>query len=261
MGSVKRVRHGDITHSSEKMYPIGDTLNYRIFIEGNGGKTIITAITRGIAFIGGECPHPEQCRRLLASALERHETPCSLLVVAADSGLIAAEAAGVAPDWVVGDMDSLDTQARLARYPPERVIRYPADKDYTDTELALALLWEQGAQETWLIGGGGGRLDHLFAIRALFERERCPDRWIARNVDSYCLREQQQISLSLPCGSLVSLFPLGAGPWNARSRGLKWPLDGLRWNRGFFGVSNVAESRDISVYSDAGRFLVIANHE
>ncbi|MDR1400411.1 MAG: thiamine diphosphokinase [Treponema sp.] len=230
-------------------------------IKGNGGKTIITTITHGIAFIGGECLRPEQCRRLLASVLERQETRRSLLVVAADSGLIAAEAAGIAPDWIVGDMDSLDTQARLARYPPERVIRYPVDKDYTDTELALALLWEQGAQEIWLIGGGGGRLDHLFAIRTLFERERCPDRWITRNADSHCLREQQQMSLSLPRGSLVSLFPLGEGPWNVRSLGLKWPLDGLRWDRGFFSLSNVAETGDISVYVDTGRFLVIDSHE
>jgi thiamine pyrophosphokinase len=221
---------------------------------------LATLIKRGIAFIGGEGPRPEQCQRLLAApnlASPTQLTQFPTLIVAADSGLIAAEAAGITPDWVVGDMDSLDDPARLARYPPERVIRYPTDKDYTDTELALALLWEHGAEETWLIGGGGGRLDHLFTIRARFERERCPDRWITGTADSYCLREQRPLALSLSQGSLVSLFPLGAGPWSARSHGLKWPLDGLRWDRGFFGVSNIAESGEVSVYSDAGRFLAL----
>jgi thiamine pyrophosphokinase len=211
----------------------------------------------GIAFIGGEGPEPEQCRRLAAEAAEKPETRGRPLVAAADSGLIRAEAAGIRPDWIVGDMDSIDTQERLAQYPPDRVMRYPAEKDYTDTELALELLWNQGARETWLIGGGGGRLDHLFALRALFEREQCPDRWITRNEDIRCLREQQRICLRLPRGSLVSLFPLGAGPWRAHSSGLKWPLDRVAWNRGYSGISNLAESEALSVYTESGRFLLV----
>ncbi|MDR1047758.1 MAG: hypothetical protein LBL64_08270, partial [Treponema sp.] len=89
----------------------------------------------------------------------------------------------------------------------------------------------------------GGRVDHLFAIRALFERERCPDRWITAGEDMFCVNEGQSLSRSLPPGSLVSVFPLGEGPWRALSRNLKWPLDRLSWNRGFFGVSNRAEAQ------------------
>jgi thiamine pyrophosphokinase len=179
------------------------------------------------------------------------------LIVAADSGLVAAEAAGIRPDWIVGDMDSLDDTRRLEKYPADRILRYKVDKDYTDTELALALLWEHGAEETWLLGGGGGRLDHLLAIRALFERERCPDVWVTENATTYYRLEGTERRCSLPQGSLVSLFPLGAGAWRARSSGLKWPLDGLTWDRGFFGVSNVAERGDFAVSAESGRFLMV----
>jgi thiamine pyrophosphokinase len=201
---------------------------------------------RGIVFIGGRGPGPGLSRALAEGAD---------LIAAADSGLIAAEAAGVRPHWVLGDMDSLDDPRRLDRYPPERVLRYPPDKDYTDTELALAFLWERGCDETWIIGGGGGRLDHLFAIRSLFERQPCPDRWLTAGEDVRCL--SGEASFEAPPDRMVSVFPLGGGPWAAKSRGLRWPLEGLPWNRGFFGISNTAPGGSFSIKAEQGRFMVI----
>ena len=209
---------------------------------------------RGIAFIGGESPCPEALRKIAEGAD---------ILAAADSGLVACEGAGLRPDWVLGDMDSLDDPGRLEKYSPERVRRYPCDKDFTDTELALALLEENGCDEIWLAGGGGGRTDHLFAIRSLFERNDPPDRWFPGSGASEggeeirCLKEGKILSTTLPPESLVSVFPLGAGPWEAESSGLKWPLNGLSWERGFFGVSNVALNGPFEIRSFRGRFMVI----
>jgi thiamine pyrophosphokinase len=203
---------------------------------------------RGILFTGGEGPGSEKSRSLAQGAA---------LIVAADSGLIRAEAAGLRPDWILGDMDSLDDPGRLAAYPPDRVLTYPRDKDYTDTELGFSFLSKKGCDDIWIIGGGGGRIDHLFAVRSLFERETCPARWITAGEDIYCLNAPGELALSMGAGELVSVFPLGGGPWKARSAGLKWPLDGLSWTRGFFGLSNEAETGDFSVRAEAGRFMVI----
>jgi thiamine pyrophosphokinase len=200
----------------------------------------------GIGFIGGEGPSPELGAKLAAG---------SDLIAAADSGLVAAEAAGLRPDWIVGDMDSLGDLRRLDAYPESRVIRCPRDKDETDTELLLALLWEQGCDEAWLVGGGGGRLDHLLGIQALFEREKSPDRWITAAEDIRRIREGQ--TLEMERGGPVSVFPLGTGPWEAKSRGLRWPLAGLPWKRGFFGISNVASARGFSIRAARGFFLAI----
>jgi thiamine pyrophosphokinase len=203
---------------------------------------------RGILFTGGEGPEPETCRHLSAGPV---------LIAAADSGLAAAEEAGIRPDWIVGDMDSLDDLHRLETYPPERIRMQSRDKDYTDTELGFSLLREQGCDEIWILGGGGGRTDHLFAIRSLFEREHSPFRWITAGEDIYCLEGPGTLSRSLEPGGLLSVFPLGAGPWEAQSRGLKWPLGGLPWNQGFFGLSNEAEAGDFSIRALAGRFMII----
>jgi thiamine pyrophosphokinase len=177
---------------------------------------------------------------------------------------MAAENAGIQPDWICGDMDSLDDLGRLEKYPAERVIRYPCDKDYTDTELALSLLWEKGCDEVWILGGGGGRVDHIFALRALFERDRFPRRWCTAAEDIFAVQAPAVFESGLLFGAEnavpgapVSVFPLGPGPWKASSSGLQWPLDNLSWNRGFFGLSNRSTGEVFSIKAEAGRFMVI----
>ncbi|MDR2793361.1 MAG: thiamine diphosphokinase [Treponema sp.] len=203
---------------------------------------------RGIAFIGGESPAPDICRSAASGAG---------LIVAADAGLITAEQAGITPDWIVGDMDSVD-ESRLAGYGSERIIRYRADKDCTDTELALRLLWDKGCVHTALIGGGGGRIDHLLAIRALFERRPSPDRWITGREILYRIQSPETLELRLKPKSLVSVFPCAETHGRARSRGLQWTLDALEWKKGFFGISNVAVNGNCAVSAEKGAFLVIA---
>jgi thiamine pyrophosphokinase len=219
----------------------------------------------GVVFIGGEGPPPEISRPLAARAD---------ILAAADSGLVAAEAAGFSPRWIIGDMDSVGDLSRLDAYPPERVLRYPHEKDYTDTELALFLLWDKGCDEVWILGGGGGRVDHLFALRALFERDRFPRRWVTAADDIWALEAQDVLTLAsagrgpqgrgagkravnFVRGTTVAAAPLGNGPWKAASGGLKWPLDDVLWNRGFFGASNEASEGELSVKVERGRFMIL----
>ena len=217
----------------------------------------------GIAFTGGEGPDPEQIRRVLGEGdrgLGYEVRGLYPLLVAADSGLMLAEAAGLRPHWIIGDMDSLDNE-RLNAYPPECVIRHAADKDFTDTELALSLLREKGCDETWVIGGGGGRIDHLFGIRELFEGGHYPVRWITAAEDIYCIDSGgsagSSLTFGLEQGSVVSVLILGAGPWKAQSSGLKWPLLPVSWKRGMTGISNIAVDTKIEIKAEQGRFMVV----
>lgn len=85
--------------------------------------------------------------------------------IAADRGLEAFDAAGMEPDMLIGDMDSVSPQV-LARYESRlSADRLNCIKDDTDGEYALNLALEKGATEITLLGALGGRLDHaLFAI-------------------------------------------------------------------------------------------------
>jgi len=219
----------------------------------------------GLLFTGGEGPEPQHINTIMeeANAVSGGE----LVLVAADSGLLLAQGSGAEVDWIIGDMDSLDEHdknglRRLDAYPPERVICHPHDKDFTDTELAFSLLREKNCGTIWIIGGGGGRLDQLFGIRSLFERDDPPERWITAADDIRCIGAVNSLvsELSVSHNSPlcpVSVFPLGCGPWEAESSGLKWPLAGLPWARDFIAISNEAPDGTFTITVRQGRFLVM----
>ncbi len=80
------------------------------------------------------------------------------LLIAADGGLCACQAAGVVPDVILGDFDS------LGHVPSgDNVLRWPEMKDDTDMMLAIRLGLEKGYRTFYLYGGCGGRFDHTLA--------------------------------------------------------------------------------------------------
>lgn len=89
------------------------------------------------------------------------------LKISADCGYSNAKRLGAVPDFAVGDFDSAD----LSELPREtEVIEVPAEKDFTDTQLAVEVAIERGASSITIIGGLSGRLDHTMANLSLLER-------------------------------------------------------------------------------------------
>lgn len=96
------------------------------------------------------------------------ELPAELiegLVIAADRGLDYCLKAGITPKYAVGDFDS----ARCSVPDGVERITAPAEKDDTDTALAVKVGLERGCEEFRLFCALGGRLDHSFAnIQTLY---------------------------------------------------------------------------------------------
>lgn len=157
-------------------------------------------------FIGGTFPQKQRALPYLAS--------CSTFFVA-DSGLSICDAYGIAPNLLIGDFDSVD-KTLLLRYDAVPQKKFPKDKDFSDTELALkyaayfATLVDKkdgiekictlddnlilstnfcGQEELILVGGSGGRIDHLFAIKELFASNLYPNLWLTEENAIYCLEE------------------------------------------------------------------------
>lgn len=201
---------------------------------------------RVLLVTGGETPP----RAALAPLFRSFRAVC-----AADSGLEVVHDWGLSPTLIVGDMDSLTRPELLTRYPAARIVRFDRAKDETDTELGIRLLSEAGEVEIIMVGGGGGRLDHLLAVRALFERALRPREW-------WTARERvvlvdRTFETNLPPGTTVSVFPLAEGAKGMRSTGLRWPLDGLCWGPGDFGISNEAPTGRIRVEPGTGALLIV----
>jgi thiamine pyrophosphokinase len=200
---------------------------------------------QALVVTGGDCPSYEVIRRLS----ERAD-----LIIAADSGLEACLSAGIEPDFVVGDFDSVQ-QKSLAQIPKDKILHFPEDKEYTDTELAIELAHNHGAYDIALAGGGAGRLDHLLAVRALFERKNPIQEWHTAQESAFFLPSGHGLRFSAVASLVVSVFPLSKGAKGMHSTGLKWPLDGLKWNSGHFGVSNKSVAPEVEI--DAGQEPVI----
>ena len=205
---------------------------------------------KGVVITGGSAPPPDTVR------LWSEEAQC---IIAADSGLATAVACGLKPDRVVGDFDSLPSPSLLDGIDESRIERHPRDKDFTDTELALSAARAEGCDEVVIIGGGGGRMDHLIGILSLFDRDPAPVAWVTDR--SVLQNVTQQIEITGETGNVVSFFPLGCSPCRARSHGLRWPLDGLTWKRGDIGVSNELVGNSARVQIVSGRLLLVRELE
>ncbi len=88
------------------------------------------------------------------------------LTIAADSGYSNAKALGDSVQILVGDLDSLD-QSKIDGKP--EIITVPAEKDFTDTQLAVETALKRGADDIVIIGGISGRLDHTLSNLAILK--------------------------------------------------------------------------------------------
>ena len=87
-------------------------------------------------------------------------------VIAADGGFCHLRNAGIKPDVLIGDFDS------LGHIPDDvdEVMQLPPEKDLTDTQVAVDLAIEKGADEIVIVGSTAGRLDHALSNLAILEK-------------------------------------------------------------------------------------------
>lgn len=206
---------------------------------------------QAVIVLGGDAPGAE----LLKSCMRDAD-----LVIAADSGLAAFDAAGLEPDLLVGDMDSVP-QEILNKYEgrlPEH--RLQCIKDDTDGVDALDLAIARGASQITLLGALGGRLDHALANVMLLVRAQ------RKGVKAEILSETVRISrvdgyafLSGAKGDTVSFLPLGRAE-GVTLRGFFYPLDHAVLECDYpLGVSNVVADDSAEAEVESGD-LILFHH-
>ena len=154
-------------------------------------------------------------------------------VVAADSGADVLMDMGIVPDAVIGDMDSISPKVRAAL--PDGVVHHIAEQDTTDFDKCLRNI---AAPLVVALGFLGARLDHQLAVLTVLSR-RADQRVMLIGQSDIVAICPPNLSLDLPAGTRVSLFPMG--PVTGRSTGLRWPIDGIDFApNGRVGTSNEA---------------------
>jgi thiamine pyrophosphokinase len=188
------------------------------------------------------------------------------LIIAADGGAHHCVAAGLWPNVVVGDMDSITTSLiKELREHETQLILYPQNKDQTDLELALSLAAKKGYREVLLLGMFGGRLDQSLANILLLTRDEWQDLRLIISAEpdtAYLMRDQDEISLLGHPGDIVSLIPLSSLVEDVSTQGLRWSLDHADLNLGnTLSVSNEMLDTAAHVQVGAGILLLIHRDE
>lgn len=189
-----------------------------------------------------------------ADPLPQHvidRVPPSAIVLGVDSGFDLALAAGLKPNGLIGDLDSITPEGRAWAEEHVTISSHPTDKNETDTELAVAFAVGMAPDRLTLIGGGD-RLDHtIAAIGALTARgvtsiPHLDAWWNGQHVD--VLHGPNRQTLSLRPDSTLSLLVLGRPCTGVTISGVRWPLDDVKLEPAVgLGVSNEVSDTDGTV--------------
>ncbi|MGA0830118.1 MAG: thiamine diphosphokinase, partial [Nitriliruptoraceae bacterium] len=169
--------------------------------------------------------------------------------------------------WLTDIVDSVDAgELAAAEAAGARVHRHPPDKDATDLALALDLVLARavGAPggrrvEVTVIGGHGGRADHLLGNALLLGSERYAPLRLRALWGGAVLRvvRDAQVLDGAPDG-LVSLLALHGPARGVRTEGLRFALDGAELRPGSsLGLSNRMTGSTARVSLEAGVLLTV----
>ncbi|MEN9562177.1 MAG: Thiamine pyrophosphokinae, partial [Chloroflexota bacterium] len=168
---------------------------------------------RIIIFANGNLPNLEKARQLIRP---------DDFILCADGGTRHAIALGFTPNAIIGDMDSLPATFNLK---PETFIRFPADKNETDLELAINHALTFNPEAILILAALGGRMDQTLANITLLSDLRLStlDVRLTDGIEEifFC---RDQVQVGGRSGDIVSLIPWQGEVTGVFTENLRWHL-------------------------------------
>lgn len=200
-----------------------------------------------------------KCYLVGAGDFTPFEPTASDTVIAADGGLDYLLPRGIRPTLLVGDLDSLSSDA------PSDIplVRHPVKKDETDMHLCYLEGVKTGEHDFVIIGGTGGRPDHTFANYSLLlhivkdgNRAVMLDGKFAYT--AVCNGRFRISAQELPNGKGISVFAIGGRASGVFITGLEYEVRDCTLECDFpLGVSNKSIGEDVSVTVGDGALLIM----
>lgn len=183
------------------------------------------------------------------------------LVVAADGGARYALEAGIIPDLVVGDMDSLgEDLARKVEELGASLERHPVEKDKMDGHLAVMAAAERGATEADFLCAVGGKLGAVFAVPHILlaaERIGLRSTVFADWGKMFVVETRSRLATGAAHDS-ISVFPLSGTATGVTLEGMAYPLKKARLEPGdTLGFHNELVGHEARVSVEGGALLVV----
>ncbi len=179
------------------------------------------------------------------------------LLIAADGGYETAVRFGLKPDYLVGDFDSAGKGVLNKLDDHTKIIRLSAEKNETDSMIAVDIAFQNGAFDIVMLGALGRRSDHALAnmmlLKYAFDKG---GRLILE--DEYCEASLAtgKTLLAGRRGQTVSILPFGGSATVSSDDALHYPMDRLYMSESNpVGISNVFE-KDTSIIDIQGFALI-----
>ena len=177
------------------------------------------------------------------------------LVIAADGGYDTLSSLGIAPDLILGDMDSVKSKASDI----EKLV-FPVRKDETDSFLAYREGVRRGYTEFKLYGCVGGREDHTFANYSLllYAKERGHEMTLVGKCTDAFVLKNESITLSGAPYTHLSLFAFGGEAHGVSIHGAEYEAEDVTLTPSYpLGVSNRFCGKEVTVEVREGILLVM----
>lgn len=187
-------------------------------------------------------------------------------VIAVDKGMEFCRKAGIRPDEILGDFDSVDPEVKKYFDSLEIPVHvYKPEKDQTDMENAMSLALKRESREILVLGATGTRMDHVLGSISnltLPLKAGVPCSLVDAHNRIRMTAHELRIRKEEQYGKYVSILPFGGAAEGVTLEGFYYPLHDYTIEAGAaIGISNeiVAEEARISI--SAGTLLVIESRD
>jgi thiamine pyrophosphokinase len=200
---------------------------------------------------GGQRPSRELIEKELAD---------SDVVICADSGANCLYEYKIMPHILVGDFDSIDKKVfSFFETSHCKVERFPKEKDYTDTELAMCRAIEYGADEICFLGCTGSRIDHMMGnIGLLLKALNVKVNAKLKDDNNTLILTDKPLCIKGNKGMNFSLIAYGDNVSEVTIEGAKYPLHKYNLKLGEpIGISNEFLEEEVEITFTKGLLLII----
>lgn len=177
-------------------------------------------------------------------------------IICADGGANSAKKLGIIPDYIIGDLDSIDKSVLKYFHKKSRIIQIKRQND-TDVEKCLKFAIKNKFSEVILLGVTGDRLDHTICNLGIIVKFFNKIKMLLVAENSFLIPINSETTIKSKIGETISLYAFNALT-RITSSGLKYKLIETQLP---FGVrestSNVSTSSQVKLKVKNGIVFVI----
>ena len=184
-------------------------------------------------------------------------------IIAADAGCNHLYKMNITPDYIIGDLDSVDEEV-ISYYKSKNVLlkKYPTHKDETDSEICIYLAKELKANQVDFIGSLGGRIDHTLANIGLmyYVKNMNIEPRILNSEEEILIIKDEEITIKGEVGNTVSIISIMGEAKGVTLKNFEYPLNNEKINYlSPLGISNIMLKNECNIKVDDGCLLIIRN--